>query len=172
MDYSETVFNQISADFEVIHKEHLKFKYVQAIPLSALKGDNIIELSNNTPWYEGPTLIEWLETVENTTTGNRPLRLPIQYVLRPNQIIEVMLAGLHLALLSLAIGLRYSHPGLIQSLKKLLRWTARLSHAEEGASIAVTLKDEVEASRGNMIVEAGAPAALSDQFRVKYYLDV
>ena len=81
VDYSETVFNQISADFEAIHKEFLKFDHVQAIPLSALKGDNIIELSDKTPWYKGPTLMHWLETVENTATGKGALRLPIQYVL-------------------------------------------------------------------------------------------
>ena len=84
VDYSERVFNQISDDFDVIQKEHLKFDQVQAIPLSALKGDNIIELSENTPWYQGPTLMDWLETVENTAIAKGPLRLPIQYVLRPN----------------------------------------------------------------------------------------
>ena len=56
VDYSETVFNQISADFEAIHRDNLKFDHVQAIPLSALKGDNIIEVSDKTPWYQGPTL--------------------------------------------------------------------------------------------------------------------
>ena len=68
----------------MLHKEHLKFDYVQAIPISALKGDNVIKLSDKTPWYKGPTLMEWLETVPNSATVKGPLRLPIQYVLRPN----------------------------------------------------------------------------------------
>ncbi len=76
VDYSETVFNQISADFEAIHKEHLKFDHVQAIPLSALKGDNIIEISDKTPWYQGPTLMDWLETVENKKWARDPFAFP------------------------------------------------------------------------------------------------
>ena len=69
VDYSEEVFDQISDDFDVIHKEHLKFDYVQAIPISALKGDNVIELSDKTPWYKGPTLMEWLETVQELSNS-------------------------------------------------------------------------------------------------------
>jgi len=166
VDYSETVFNQISADFDVIHKEHLKYEHVQAIPLSALKGDNIIDLSDKTPWYKGPTLMDWLETVGNTATGKGPLRLPIQYVLRPN--LDYRGYAGRVASGSVAPGnkVKILPSGVETVIEEITSMDGTLRHAEEGASIAITLKDEVDASRGDMIVEAGAPAELSDQFRV------
>jgi len=166
VDYSETVFNQISADFEAIHKEFLKFDHVQAIPLSALKGDNIIEISDKTPWYKGPTLMHWLETVENTATGKGPLRLPIQYVLRPN--LDYRGYAGRVASGSVAPGnkVKILPSGVETVIEEITSMDGALGSADEGASIALTLKDEVDASRGDMIVEAGAPAELSDQFRV------
>ena len=166
VDYSETVFNQISADFDVIHKEYLKFEYVQAIPLSALKGDNIIDLSDKTPWYEGPTLMDWLETVGNTATGKGPLRLPIQYVLRPN--LDYRGYAGRVASGSVAPGnkVKILPSGAETVIEEITSMDGTQDSAEQGTSIAITLKDEVDASRGDMIVEAGAPAELSDQFRV------
>ncbi len=166
VDYSDEVFKQISDDFDVIQKEHLKFEHVQAIPLSALKGDNIIELSDNTPWYQGPTLIHWLETVENTAKGKGPLRLPIQYVLRPN--LDYRGYAGRVASGSVAPGnkVKILPSGVETVIAEITSMDGVLESAQEGESIAVTLKDEVDASRGDMIVEAGGPAELSDQFRV------
>ena len=166
VDYSEEVFNQISADFEHIQKEHLKFDHVQAIPLSALKGDNIIEHSDKTPWYQGPTLMDWLETVENATKCEGPLRLPIQYVLRPN--LDYRGYAGRIASGSVVTGNRVKilPSGVETVIEEITSMDGVSRHAEEGASIAVTLKDEVDASRGDIIVEAGASAELSDQFRV------
>jgi bifunctional enzyme CysN/CysC len=166
VDYSEKVFKQISADFEVIHKEFLKFDHVQAIPLSALKGDNIIEISDKTPWYKGPTLMDWLETVENTKIGKGPLRLPIQYVLRPN--LDYRGYAGRVASGSVVPGkkVKILPSGVETVIEEITSMDGALGSADEGASIAVTLKDEVDASRGDMIVEAVAPAELSDQFRV------
>ncbi len=166
VDYSEEVFNQISADFDVIQSEHLKFEHVQAIPLSALKGDNIIELSDNTHWYQGPTLMDWLETVENTATGKGPLRLPIQYVLRPNLDYRGYAGRIASGSVVPSKKVKILPSGVETVIEEITSMDGAIDSAEEGASIAVTLKDEVDASRGDMIVEAGAPGELSDQFRV------
>ena len=166
VDYSEAVFNKISADFEAIQKEHLKFDHVQAIPLSALKGDNIIEISDKTPWYQGPTLMDWLETVENTATGKGPLRLPIQYVLRPNLDYRGYAGRIASGSVVPSKKVKILPSGVETVIEEITSMDGAIDSAEEGASIAVTLKDEVDASRGDMIVEAGAPGELSDQFRV------
>ncbi len=166
VDYSEEVFNQISADFYVIQKEHLKFDHVQAIPLSALKGDNIIKLSKNTPWYQGPTLIDWLESVENAKMGKGLLRLPIQYVLRPNLDYRGYAGRIVSGVVAPDNRVKILPSGVETVIEEITSMDGVLDNAEEGASVAVTLKDEVDASRGDMIVEAGAPAELSDQFRV------
>ena len=165
-DYSEGVFNQISSEFDAIQKKHLKFDHVQAIPLSALKGDNIIELSDNTPWYKGPTLIEWLETVKNIKIRKGPLRIPIQYVLRPNQDYRGYAGRVASGSVKLGNRVKILPSGIETAIEEITSMDGFSERAEEGASIAVTLKDDVDASRGDMIVEVGEPAELSDQFRV------
>ena len=166
VDYSEEVFYQISADFDSIQKEHLKFDHVQSIPLSALKGDNIIETSDNTPWYQGPTLMNWLETVENTATGKGPLRLPIQYILRPNLDYRGYAGRVASGRVASGNKVKILPSGVETVIEEITSMDGNLDSADEGASVAVTLKDEVDASRGDIIVEADAPAELSDQFRV------
>ena len=166
VNYSRTVFNQISADFDALQKEHLKFEHVQAIPLSALRGDNIIEHSDNMPWYEGPTLMCWLETVENTIISKTSLRLPIQYVLRPN--LDYRGYAGRIASGSFAPGqkVKILPSGVETVIQEITSMDGALEVGKEDASISVTLKDEVDASRGDMIVDADSPAELSDQFRV------
>ena len=165
VDYSEKQFNKISAEFDVIQKEHLQFDHVQAIPLSALKGDNIIERSVRTPWYNGPTLINWLETVENEPVKNGALRLPIQYVLRAN--LDYRGYAGRIASGSVFPGQRVKilPSGIDTSIKEITTMQGPIKKSIEGSSVLVTFEDEVDASRGNMIVESKRPAELSDQFR-------
>ena len=108
----------------------------------------------NTPWYQGPTLIEWLETVENTATSKGPLRLPIQYVLRPNLDYRGYAGRIASGVVAPGNRVKILPSGVETVIEEITSMDGALSHAEEGASIAVTLKDEVDASRGNMIVEA------------------
>ncbi|MBT5798263.1 MAG: adenylyl-sulfate kinase, partial [Alphaproteobacteria bacterium] len=165
VEYSEQVFNQIVADFDILQKQHLRFEHVQAIPLSALKGDNIIEHSAHTPWYNGPTLIHWLETVEDVKKAEGPLRLPIQYVLRPNLDYRGYAGRIASGMITAGQRVKILPSGVVTSIKAITTMNGELEEAREGMSVAVTLSDEVDASRGNMIVEAGQPAELSDQFR-------
>ena len=166
VDYSKKVFDKLSADFDKLQKGHLKFDYVQAIPLSALKGDNIIELSCNTPWYQGPTLINWLETVENKTITKGPLRLPIQYVLRPNSDYRSYAGRIARGSVKPGNRVKILPSGVETVIEEITSMDGALDEAQEGASIAIKLEDEVDVSRGDMIVDAGEPAQLSDQFRV------
>ena len=86
VDYSEEVFNQIKSDYTKFAYEALTLEEITAIPISALKGDNIVESSENTPWYDGQSVMEYLETVEVAASSqSRPFRMPVQWVNRPNR---------------------------------------------------------------------------------------
>ena len=86
VDYSEEVFNQIKSDYTNFANEALTLEEITAIPISALKGDNIVESSENTPWYDGQSVMEYLETVEVAASSqSRPFRMPVQWVNRPNR---------------------------------------------------------------------------------------
>ena len=165
-DYSKQVFEDIVSEFDILQKQHLRFDHVQAIPLSALKGDNIIEKSDNTPWYNGPTLIHWLETVELAKQAKGPLRLPIQYVLRPNLDYRGYAGRIASGSVTANQNVKILPSGIETRIDEITSMDGPLEMAGEGASVAITLRDEVDASRGDMIVEAGFPAELSDQFRV------
>ena len=83
-DYAQDVFDGITEDFHALN-EQLGFEGIQPIPVSALKGDNILAVSGNMPWYSGPALMTHLEEVDVSGGPDGPLRLPVQYVIRPNQ---------------------------------------------------------------------------------------
>ena len=89
VDYSEEVFNEVRDQFLELARQ-LKLRSVELIPVSALVGDNIVEPSTATSWYEGPTLLEYLETVPLQTTDSisEPLRFPVQLVLRPDAVFR------------------------------------------------------------------------------------
>lgn len=167
VNYSKEIFENILTDFKKMETKNLRFQNIQAIPLSALKGDNIIEHSSNTPWYEGPTLIEWLETVEIEEQNNdRPLRLPIQYVLRPDLDFRGYAGRIASGSVFPGKLVKVLPSGVETSVAKIITMDGKLEQANEGLSVVVTLKDEVDASRGDMIVDSENPAEISDQFRV------
>ncbi|RPG88339.1 MAG: GTP-binding protein, partial [Candidatus Puniceispirillum sp. TMED245] len=84
VDYAQDVFDAITSDFTALNEE-LGFAGIQPIPISALRGDNVLAASANTPWYDGPSLLTHLEEVDVSAATEAPLRLPVQYVIRPNQ---------------------------------------------------------------------------------------
>ena len=84
VDYAENLFGTITSDFMALN-ETLGFADIQPIPISALEGDNVIAASANMPWYEGPSLLTHLEEVDVPDDNQGPLRLPVQYVIRPDQ---------------------------------------------------------------------------------------
>ena len=84
VDYAEDVFDAITGDFMALNEE-LGFAGIKPIPISALKGDNILAASANTPWYDGPSLLAHLEEVDVSAGDDGPLRLPVQHVIRPHQ---------------------------------------------------------------------------------------
>jgi len=150
MEYSETVFNTIVEDYRTFARQ-IGLNDITAIPLSALRGDNIIEHSERLPWYRGSTLIAYLETVEIDESRQQklPFRFPVQWVNRPNPDFRGF-AG------TIASGT--IRPGArIQD--------GNLQQAVAGQSVTLTLNDEIDISRGDMISSAEEPAGVADQFQ-------
>jgi bifunctional enzyme CysN/CysC len=163
VNYSKEVFDRILGDYTAFAAS-LNIDKIVPIPMSAYVGDNVTEHSGNTSWYRGPTLMEHLETVEVARAANdAPFRLPVQWVNRPNLDFRGF-SGL--------VASGTVHPGDLvkimpsakQSRVARVLIDGDLPYAVAGQSITVTLEDEIDCSRGDVICAAERPAEVSDQF--------
>jgi len=165
--YDETVYNQIIDDYTQF-AEALDFDQVTPIPMSALKGVNVVERSKETQWYQGPTLLGYLETVDarsNKTT--HPLRFPVQWVNRPNLDFRGFSGTLEAGEVRTGEAVRILPSGETANVKDIVLFKRSLDRAEAGQSVTITLDREVDASRGDVIVPADAPCEVSDQFELQ-----
>ncbi len=160
MDYELAVYENIKTDYLRL-AENLKLKDVDFIPVSALKGDNIVEKSNQMSWYSGPSLLEYLEKVEIDNSENKGWRLPVQWVIRPQS------PDLHdyrgYAGKVLGEGLKVGEEVVIlpsgqRSTVSAIEFDQKpLDAAENGASVIVHLEEDLDISRGDFIVSAAYP---------------
>jgi len=157
VDCSEDVFLRLQEDFLAL-AERLGFPAAQCIPISALGGDNVAVRSGRMPWYAGPTLLEHLETVEIRPTADvAGLRFPIQYVIRPDASFRGFagqVAGGILRPGDPVLALPSRQKTRIQS---IVTYDGELSEARSSMSVTVKLEDEIDLSRGDMLV---SPARL------------
>jgi len=137
-----------------------------SIPISGLAGDNITTRSNNTDWYDGPTLMEHLESVEVRCDANlaEPFRMPVQWVNRPNLDFRGF-SGL-VASGSLKVGdpVRVLPSGKTSTVSKVVLFDQEMEEAKAGQSVTICLADEIDCSRGSVLAEADSPPEVSDQF--------
>ena len=151
----QAVFEKIRSDYLDLAEQLPSKLDIRFVPLSALTGDNIVERTGDTPWYTGPSLLELLETIQVTpVTVDMPLRFPVQYVNRPDLDFRGYagtVAGGHLtagqAIKALPSG-RTSH------IDRIVTFDGDLDDAQVGQAVTVTLKDELDISRGDLIVAA------------------
>jgi len=155
VDYSEEVFRKVEEDFNIF-AEKLRISDLMFIPISALKGDNVVKKSGNTPWYEGSALLSHLETVHVQSDRNLiDLRFPVQYVLRPDRNFRGYCGQLAGGVLRkkdevlVLPSLRKTHIRSISTGEKEVPYAFALQ------SITVTLEDEVDVTRGDMVVHSG-----------------
>ena len=165
--YSQDRFNAICEEYEVLRK-HLAFKSITPIPLSALKGDNVIERSGTMDWYQGPTLLGFLETVDIRDRLNQhAFRFPVQWVNRPNADFRgfsgTMVAG------SIKPGdeIRALPSGQMAAIDRIVLSSNDLDQAVTDQAVTLTLDREIDLSRGDLIVAADAPCEVSDQFEAE-----
>jgi len=162
--YDRTVFERIAEDYGSVTAE-LGFTSLVLIPISAREGDNITERSPNMPWYEGPSLLEYLETVEiEDRAADRPFRFPVQWINRPDLDFRgfsgTVVAG------SVAPGdpVVVMGSGRQSRVKEIVTFDGRLQRAATGDAVTLTLDDEIDISRGDLLVSPQARAEFADQF--------
>ncbi|HVZ69425.1 MAG TPA: sulfate adenylyltransferase subunit CysN [Rhizomicrobium sp.] len=164
VDFSQDVFDEIVADF-LAFSESLGFQTLLPIPMSARFGDNVTSRSANTPWYEGPTLIEHLETVDvETALAEKPFRLPVQWVNRPNLDFRGFSGTIVSGRVRPGDTLVVANSGRTSTVRRIVTMDGDLDEAVAGEAVTLTLADEIDISRGDLLASPSARPQVSDQF--------
>jgi sulfate adenylyltransferase subunit 1 len=165
VDYSEEQFNKIVADFKTVADEvSFEGQQISFIPLSSLFGDNLVKTSEKTAWYNGKSLLDLLEdiNIESTYSHENPARFPVQYVIRPKteEFHDYRGYAGKVASGEFKIGdLVASLPsGQVSKIKTIEKFGTELETAHTKESVVITLEDDIDVSRGNMLVKAGQEA--------------
>ena len=162
--YREAVFNMIRREY-LEFVESLDMRDVRFIPLSALKGDNVVHPSVNMPWYNGPPLMELLESIEIARDQNfDDLRFPVQYVNRPNLDFRGYSGTLAAGVLRRGDRVTALPSGKTSRVKSIVTYDGELDEAFPPQAITVTLEDEIDVSRGDMLVRPNNPPFVGTRF--------
>ena len=166
-EFCESTFSGIVADF-LQFAEAFDFLGIQAIPLSAREGDNVAASSPRTPWYAGPTLLTYLNSVETDLAQSRPtFRMPVQWVNRPNPGFRGFCGRVAQGEVRPGDAVRVLPSGTASRVKEIVVWQGSLERAGVGEAVTLTLADELDISRGDMIVSAADPPQVADQFEAR-----
>ena len=163
--YDKAVFERILLSYRAFASE-IGITQFTAIPISGFKGDNITALSDNMPWFKGPTLIEHLETVEIGVAADeaKPFRLPVQWVNRPNLDFRGFSGQLASGKVKPGDAVRILPSGKTTTVDRIVTQDGDLDRAVAGQSVTLTLADEIDCSRGDVIAAADTPPEVADQF--------
>nr|MBP8206804.1 sulfate adenylyltransferase subunit CysN [Acinetobacter sp.] len=161
--FSETRFNEIQTEYAgfIAQLGERKPNNIIFTPISALNGDNVVNVSENTPWYKGETLMGTLESVQiNRDTVQRDFRFPVQYVNRPNLDFRGFAGTIALGEINVGDKVVALPSGKSSTVKEIVTFDGNLEHAFAGQAVTLTLNDEIDVSRGNMLIRAdqGVPA--------------
>jgi bifunctional enzyme CysN/CysC len=163
--YDQATFDSIVADYRAFATS-IGIEQFTAIPISGFKGDNITALSANTPWYTGPALIAHLESVEVDAAAaqGQPFRMPVQWVNRPNLDFRGFAGQIASGTIRPGDAVRIVPSGKTSTVARIVSFAGDLDEGVAGQSVTLTLADEVDCSRGDLIAAAGDPPQASDQF--------
>ncbi|MDE2456513.1 MAG: sulfate adenylyltransferase subunit CysN [Burkholderiales bacterium] len=165
VDYSQQVYNRIDGDYRAFARQ-IGLEDITTIPLSALVGDNMTTPSAATAWYHGPTLMGFLESAE--IDENRlqagPLRLPVQWVNRPHLDFRGFAGMIASGSVKPGDRIRVQPSGRESTVARIVAYRGDLKQAVAGQSVTLTLADEIDISRGDLISGAAEPAEVADQF--------
>ncbi|MGH6827355.1 MAG: sulfate adenylyltransferase subunit CysN [Rhizomicrobium sp.] len=164
VDFSQAAFDRIAAEFAAF-LARLGFAGPSAIPLSARYGDNVAAGSKRMPWYKGPTLLDHLENVDvESELSAKPFRFPVQWVNRPNADFRGFAGTLAGGMLHPGDDVAVAKSGRLSKIARIVTADGDLSQAVAGDSVTLTLTDDVDISRGDLLCDPRARPEVSDQF--------
>ncbi len=165
--WDRDTFEAIASAYQAVAEE-IGVAQVSSVPVSALTGDNLTRCCTHMPWYTGPTLLEHLETVEiEQPAASRPFRMPVQYVNRPNPDFRGYCGRIAAGTVSPGERVRISPAGTGAEVESIVVWQGTRDSASQGDSVTLTLKPDVDVSRGDVICTADNPLAVADQFQAR-----
>lgn len=163
--YSQEWFDEIVENYKEF-ADSIGMSEFTAIPISGLKGDNIVERSNDTPWYQGPTLLSHLEEapINDTLMADRDFRMSVQWVNRPNLDFRGFSGLITSGSIKPGDAIRVLPTGKTSTVKSIVTMDGDLDIATVGQSVTLTFEDEIDCSRGDIIATSDAPPEVADQF--------
>ena len=162
--FDQAVFDRIADEYRALAAQ-LGIARVDCIPLSALRGDNMVERSPNTPWHDGPALLELLETMPLPRAAEgAALRLPVQWVCRPNQNFRGFAGTIAAGKVRPGDDVVVLPSGRRSQVAAIVTADGELAEAGAGQAVTLTLRDEIDVSRGDVIAQAASPPEVADQF--------
>ncbi|GLQ21230.1 sulfate adenylyltransferase subunit CysN [Algimonas porphyrae] len=165
VDFDQQSFNDIDVSFRQFASD-LHFADIMTIPVSALDGDNVTTPSDRADWYKGPTLLDFLETVDvDRQSLEAPFRLPVQWVNRPNLDFRGFSGTIASGTVSKGQEIIALPSGKRSRVKDIILYKDHLEHARQDQAVTLTLEDEIDISRGDMLCSTDHPADVADQFQ-------
>lgn len=163
-NFDESVFRKIEGDYRSF-AESIGLTDIQAIPVSALRGDNVVSSSPNTPWYVGPSLLEYLESVPvEQQDDSGPFRMPVQWVNRPHQDFRGISGTIVGGRIAVDDTVRILPSGQQAAIRNIVTYDANVEFAGSEQAVTLVLDRELDVSRGDVVVKAESPAEVADQF--------
>src|SRR5688572_7030389 len=170
VNWSQSVFDEIELAYRRFAQD-LGFETITAIPLSALEGHNIVDRDCDAmPWYEGSSLLQWLETVPTEgREGAEPFAMPVQWVNRPNHEFRGFSGRIASGSVKNGDSVRVSPSGVTSRVKEIIAGNGSVAEAVAGESVTLVLEDQIDASRGDVIATASHPVEAADQFEADLF---
>jgi len=164
ISYRQDLFDEIVAEYKAFAAQ-LGFSSIEAIPISARYGDNITVPSDKTPWYDGPALLDYLETIDvESENAGKPFRFPVQWVNRPNLDFRGYAGTVMSGTIEAGASIAVAGSGQSSTVKEILTYEGPQTSAQAGDAITITLADNIDIARGDLLVRPISRPEVSDQF--------
>ncbi len=163
--WSQALFDEIAADYRALAAD-LGLTEVAAVPVSGLTGDNVVGRSTTMPWHDGPTLLQWLETIDLADAEPGSFRMPVQWVNRPDADFRGYAGRISAGTVRPGDAVRVLPSGRTTTVDRIVTLDGDLAEAGSGQSVTLTLSDHLDVSRGDVLAAADAPPEAADQFEI------